>query len=681
VWGSELTRWNRTVRRDGVRARVLDDSRSVAAVNNAINTAELDPSVRPADDLFRHVNGRWIDRTEIPADRAVAGSFTDLRDEAEAAVRDILEEARDGSAPPGSEARKIGDLYASFMDEEAIETAGRTPIESDLADIDSVTSVPALVHRIGVFERIGVGGTFGLYVAPDAHDPHRNVLHMVQGGIGLPDESYYTDEQFADVRAAYVEHIAAMLTLAGLDDADARAERVMRLETDLAALHWDRVACRDAQRTYNPMDRAELDELSTFDWSGWLEGSQFDPTVLAQVVVAQPSFFTEYAELLTDERLADWRDWARWNIVHAAAPYLPAAFVEENFDFYGRTLSGTTQLRDRWKRGVGLVERSMGEAIGKIYVDRHYPPAARARMDELIGNLVEAYRDSINGLDWMGETTRKKALTKLDAFTPKVGHPVEWREYDSLAIDRSGLWDNVRRVSAFQTAYELAKLDEPVDRNEWFMTPQTVNAYYNPTMNEIVFPAAILQPPFFHADADDAVNYGAIGAVIGHEIGHGFDDQGSHYDGEGRLSNWWTDDDRAAFEARTSRLIDQYAALSPSEAPDHNVNGALTIGENIGDLGGLSIAYKAYRIAQGDDPPPEIDGLTGDQRFFLAWAQTWQTKLRPAEAVRRLTIDPHAPAQFRCNQVVRNIDAFYAAFGVTEADGLWLDEEQRVSIW
>ncbi|HLR83808.1 MAG TPA: peptidase M13, partial [Nocardioidaceae bacterium] len=414
-------------------------------MNNAINTAELDPSVRPADDLFRHVNGRWIDRTEIPADRAVAGSFTDLRDEAEAAVRDILEEARDGSAPPGSEARKIGDLYASFMDEEAIETAGRTPIESDLADIDSVTSVPALVHRIGVFERIGVGGTFGLYVAPDAHDPHRNVLHMVQGGIGLPDESYYTDEQFADVRAAYVEHIAAMLTLAGLDDADARAERVMRLETDLAALHWDRVACRDAQRTYNPMDRAELDELSTFDWSGWLEGSQFDPTVLAQVVVAQPSFFTEYAELLTDERLADWRDWARWNIVHAAAPYLPAAFVEENFDFYGRTLSGTTQLRDRWKRGVGLVERSMGEAIGKIYVDRHYPPAARARMDELIGNLVEAYRDSINGLDWMGETTRKKALTKLDAFTPKVGHPVEWREYDSLAIDRSGLWDNVRR--------------------------------------------------------------------------------------------------------------------------------------------------------------------------------------------------------------------------------------------
>ncbi|MDN5856370.1 MAG: peptidase M13, partial [Actinomycetia bacterium] len=551
----------------------------------------------------------------------------------------------------------------------------------DLADVDSVTSVAALVHRLGVFERIGVGGAFGLYVAPDAHDPDRNVLHLVQGGIGLPDESYYTDEQFADVRAAYVKHIAAMFTLAGLDDAAERAERVMRLETDLAALHWDRVACRDAQRTYNPMDRAGLDELSPFDWSGWLDGSEFDPTVLAQVVVAQPSFFTEYAGLMSEERLADWRDWSRWNIIHAAAPYLPAAFVDENFDFYGRTLSGTAQLRDRWKRGVGLVEMSMGEAIGKIYVDRHYPPTARARMDELIANLVEAYRDSINALDWMGEATRKKALAKLDAFTPKVGHPVEWREYESLDVDRSGLWDNARRVSAFQTAYELAKLAEPVDRNEWFMTPQTVNAYYNPTMNEIVFPAAILQPPFFHADADDAVNYGAIGAVIGHEIGHGFDDQGSHYDGHGKLANWWTDGDRAAFEERTTRLIDQYAALSPAEAPDRNVNGALTIGENIGDLGGLSIAYKAYRIAQGDTEPPEIDGLSADQRFFLAWAQTWQTKLRPAEAVRRLTIDPHAPAQFRCNQVVRNIDAFYAAFAVTADDGLWLDEEQRVSIW
>ncbi len=666
---------------DLARCRSVAGVNTASTGNTAINSAELDPSVRPADDLFRHVNGRWLDRTEIPADRAAAGSFTDLRDDAEAAVRDILEEARDGDAPAGSEARKIGDLYASFMDEQAIEAAGRTPIASDLADIDSVTSVAALVHRLGAFERIGVGGTFGLYVAPDADDPQRNVLHLVQGGIGLPDESYYTDEQFADVRTAYVKHIAAMLDLAGLDDSAARAERVMRIETDLAALHWDRVACRDAQRTYNPMDRAGLDDLSSFDWSGWLDGSQFDPSVLAQVVVAQPSFFTEYASLLAEERLDDWRDWARWNIVHAAAPYLPAAFVEENFDFYGRTLSGTAQLRDRWKRGVGLVEMSMGEAVGKIYVERHYPPAARARMDELIANLIEAYRDSINDLDWMGEATRKKALAKLDAFTPKVGHPVEWRDYESLAIDRTGLWDNVRRVSAFQTAHELAKLAKPVDRNEWFMTPQTVNAYYNPTMNEIVFPAAILQPPFFHADADDAVNYGAIGAVIGHEIGHGFDDQGSHYDGDGRLSNWWTDDDRAAFEERTKRLIDQYAVLSPAEAPDHFVNGELTIGENIGDLGGLSIAYKAYRIAQGETEPPEIDGLTADQRFFLSWAQTWQTKLRPAEAVRRLTIDPHAPAQFRCNQVVRNIDAFYAAFGVTASNGLWLDEDERVSIW
>ncbi|UPK76476.1 peptidase M13 [Nocardioidaceae bacterium SCSIO 66511] len=649
---------------------------------NGIDTSELDPEVRPADDLFRHVNGRWLDRTEIPADRAVAGSFSDLRDDAEVAVREILDEARASDAAEGTEQRKIGDLYASFMNEDAIEAAGRGPIEADLADVDSVTTVAALVHQLGVFERIGVGGAFGLYVAPDALDPERNVLHVVQGGIGLPDESYYTDEQFADVRAAYVRHVAAMLDLAGLDDASARAERVMRLETDLAAAHWDRVACRDAQRTYNPMDRAGLDELSPgFDWSGWLDSSEFDPGVIAQVVVSQPSYLTEFAGLLRDDRLEDWRDWARWNIVHAAAPYLPAAFVDENFDFYGRTLSGTAQLRDRWKRGVGLVEMSMGEAVGKLYVERHYPPSARVRMDELIANLIEAYRESINALDWMGEETRKKALAKLDAFTPKVGHPLEWRDYEALIVDRDHLWGNVRRVSAFATAYELAKLAKPVDRNEWFMTPQTVNAYYNPTMNEIVFPAAILQPPFFYPDADDAVNYGAIGAVIGHEIGHGFDDQGSHYDGDGRLANWWTDDDRTAFEERTTRLIDQYDVLSPEDAPDRTVNGSLTIGENIGDLGGLSIAYKAFRIAQGGVEPAEIDGMSAAQRFFLSWAQAWQSKVRPAEVVRRLTIDPHAPPEFRCNQVVRNIDAFYDAFEVTPGDALWLDSEQRVSIW
>ncbi|UYM04347.1 M13 family metallopeptidase [Solicola gregarius] len=649
---------------------------------NGIDISELDSGVRPADDLFRHVNGRWLDRTEIPPDRPVAGSFSDLRDEAELAVREILDEARASEAPDGSELRKIGDLYASFMDEEAIEASGRTPIASDLADVDSVTSVAALVHRLGAFEQIGVGGAFGLYVAPDAHDPERNVLHLVQGGLGLPDESYYTDEQFADVRTAYVRHVAAMLELAGLDDAAGRAERVMRLETDLAGSHWDRVACRDAQRTYNPMDRAGLDALSPgFDWGGWLDGSEFDASVIEQVVVSQPTYFTEFAALLRDDRLDEWRDWARWNIVHAAAPFLPTSFVEENFDFYGRTLSGTAQLRDRWKRGVGLVEMSMGEAVGKIYVDRHYPPSARARMDELIGNLIEAYRESINGLDWMGEDTRKKALAKLDSFTPKVGHPLEWRDYGSLTVERDHLWGNVRRVSTFQTEYELAKLAKPVDRNEWFMTPQTVNAYYNPTMNEIVFPAAILQPPFFYPDADDAVNYGAIGAVIGHEIGHGFDDQGSHYDGDGRLANWWTDDDRAAFEERTTRLVDQYDVLTPADAPDRTVNGSLTIGENIGDLGGLSIAYKAFRIAQVGVEPPEVDGMSAAQRFFLSWAQAWQSKVRPEEVVRRLTIDPHAPPEFRCNEVVRNIGAFYDAFEVTADDALWLDPEQRVSIW
>ncbi|MGH3358756.1 MAG: M13 family metallopeptidase, partial [Nocardioidaceae bacterium] len=642
-------------------------------MTHGIDVNELDTDIRPADDLFRHVNGRWLARTEIPADRAAAGSFTDLRDEAESAVREILDEARADGAPPGSESRKIGDLYASFMNERSIEDAGRAPVNTDLASIDTLSSISAFTRRLGALERGGVGGAFGMYVAPDAHEPERNVLHLVQGGLGLPDESYYTDDQFADIRAAYVVHVAGMLQLAGLDDATTRAKRVMRLETDLAAAHWDRVACRDAQRTYNPMNRAALDELSPgFDWSRWLGGAEIDESVIDSVVVSQPSYFTGFAQLLVTDRLADWKDWARWNIVHAAAPYLPKDFVEENFDFYGRTLSGTAKLRDRWKRGVGLVEMSMGEAVGKVYVERHYPPAARARMDELIANLIEAYRESINALDWMGEDTRKKALAKLDAFTPKVGHPQEWRDYEALEIDRTDLWGNVRRVSAFQVAYELAKLDKPVDRNEWFMTPQTVNAYYNPTMNEIVFPAAILQPPFFYPDADDAVNYGAIGAVIGHEIGHGFDDQGSHYDGDGRLANWWTDDDREAFDERTDRLVDQYEGLSPEEAPDGKVNGSLTIGENIGDLGGLSIAYKAYRLALGDEEPDEVDGMTGARRFFLSWAQAWQTKVRPEEVVRRLTIDPHSPAEFRCNQVVRNIDAFYEAFDVKPDDMLWL---------
>ena len=649
-------------------------------MNSGIELSALDAGIRPADDLFRHLNGTWLATTEIPADRATAGSFMDLFDEAEAKVRAIVESSAAG--PQDDEQRKIGDLYTSFMDVDRIEALGSEPLGADLALVDEVTDISGLVATLGAVERSGVAGMFGMYVSPDQGDPNRYLITLVQGGIGLPDESYYREEQFAEVRAAYLRHIERMLGLAGFDDAAARAERILAHETKIAAGHWDRVACRDAQKTYNLLSRDALDALSAgFDWSLWTKGAQVDVSAFDEVVVSQPSFFGSLDALLTDELLDGWLDWLRWQIVHAAAPYLSAPFVDENFDFYGRTLSGTAELRERWKRGVGFVEGTMGEAVGRIYVAGNYPETAKQRMDELIANLVEAYRQSISGLTWMSDETKARALEKLGQFTPKVGHPEEWRDYSALETSSDDLLGNVKSSLTFSMERELAKLGGPIDRGEWFMTPQTVNAYYNPTMNEIVFPAAILQPPFFYADADDAANYGAIGAVIGHEIGHGFDDQGSQFDGTGALRDWWTDTDRAEFEKLTARLIDQYNKLSPDGADGQTVNGSLTIGENIGDLGGLSIALKAYRLALAETEAPVIDGFSGEQRFFFSWAQTWQAKVREQEVLRRLTVDPHSPPEFRCNQVVRNIDAFYDAFDVNESDGLWMDPAERVTIW
>lgn len=654
----------------------------------AIDTAAFDPGVRPQDDLFRHVNGPWLRDAAIEPDRATAGAFVTLVDEAEKTVRGIVEgcrDALDGAGQDGvdhdGDSCKIGELYASFMDTDRIDALGTEPLQEDFALVDGIADVPTFVHVLGRLERSGVGSVLGMYIAPDRGNPDRYVTHLVQSGIGLPDESYYSDDDFAEVREAYLSHLETMFTLGGFESPAERAARVLDLETAIASHHWDRVACRDAQKTYNLMD---LDALQTLvgplDLATWSQAAGIGRDVLAEVVVSQPSFLEGVAGLVTADRLPAWRDWLRWQVLHAAAPYLPAAFVEENFSFYGRTLSGTDELRPRWKRGVGFVESAMGEAIGKIYVRTEYPPTSKDRMDDLIEHLVEAYRRSITALPWMSDTTKAEALEKLAAFTPKVGHPDAFKDYSALETDPTDLLGNARRGLSVAMDRELAKIGRPIDRDEWYMTPQTVNAYYNPTMNEIVFPAAILQPPFFHADADDAVNYGAIGAVIGHEIGHGFDDQGSHFDGTGALRNWWTDDDRVAFEKLTAALVEQYAALSPEGADGHTVNGELTIGENIGDLGGLGIAYQAYRIATGGEAPT-IDGLTGDQRFFISWAQAWQAKVRPAETVRRLTVDPHSPPEFRCNQVVRNIDAFHEAFGVTPDDELWLAPEDRVTIW
>jgi putative endopeptidase len=484
-----------------------------------------------------------------------------------------------------------------------------------------------------------------------------------------------------------------MLRLGGVvgDDteADTAAGRVLALETGLAAGHWDVVKDRDADLTYNPMTLAELAERApSFDWRSWVLALGAPEGTMERLVVREPSYAETFASLWASEPIDTWKAWMAYHVVSARAPYLSDELVEANFDFYGRTLTGAQELRDRWKRGVALVQGVLGEAVGKVYVERHFPPAHKERMARLVETLVEAYRESITALDWMGDGTKVKALAKLDAFTPKIGYPVKWRDYSALTVDADDLVGNVRRASAFEQDRELAKIGKPIDRDEWFMTPQTVNAYYNPGMNEIVFPAAILQPPFFDADADDAVNYGGIGAVIGHEIGHGFDDQGSKYDGEGRLEDWWTAEDRAEFESRTKALIAQYDAYVPAqlqggEDADHHVNGALTIGENIGDLGGLSIAIKAYRIALGTplEDAPVVDGLTGLQRVLIGWAQVWQAKGRDEEVVRRLATDPHAPNEFRCNGTLRNVDEFYAAYDVVPGDGLYLDPAERVRIW
>jgi putative endopeptidase len=641
---------------------------------------DLDPAVRPQDDLFRHVNGKWIDRTEIPSDKARYGSFYVLAEEAEKAVRDIIVEAQD--AKPGTEERKLGDLYASFLDEARANELGATPLQPLLEQVDGVATVDSLLTTIGLLERQGVSGFVQIFVDNDPGQPERYLVFLEQGGLGLPDESYYRDEKFADIRIAYVAFIERMLALAGVDDTAERASRIVALETDIATTHWDNVRTRDSEATYNPMQWDAANALvPTVDLDVWLEALGVPENSFDEVVVRQPSFIEGLEHLFTAERLDAWTDWLRWQVIRSNAAYLSQDFVDENFGFYGKTLTGTPELRARWKRGVSLVEGALGESVGRIYVERHFPQAAKQAMDVLVANLIEAYRQSIGNLAWMSKDTQAKALEKLEKFTPKIGYPVKWRDYSTLSVDADDLLGNVRATSEFEFQRELGKIGKPLDRDEWFMTPQTINAYYNPGFNEIVFPAAILQHPFFDENRDAAANYGAIGAVIGHEIGHGFDDQGSKYDGDGMLTDWWTAEDKAAFEKLTASLIAQYEALSPQQVPDHHVNGALTIGENIGDLGGLGIAWKAYLISLAGVEPPVVEGLTGAERFFLSWAQAWQIKARDEEVVRLLAIDPHSPNEFRCNQIVRNIDDFYTTFGVTPHDALWLEPNDRVTIW
>ncbi|OBB83820.1 M13 family metallopeptidase [Mycobacterium sp. 852002-30065_SCH5024008] len=659
---------------------------TVEAIRSGIDLSHVDANTRPQDDLFGHVNGRWLAEYEIPADRATDGAFRHLHDRAEEQVRDLIIEASETGAPPGTDQQRIGDLYASFLDEEAVERRGLQPLLDELAAIDDAADPDALAAAVGALQRTGVGGGVALYIDTDAKNSARYLVHVTQSGIGLPDESYFREERHAEVLAAYPGHIARMfgLVYGGTPDAHAEtAARIVDLEGKLAAAHWDVVKRRDAELSYNLRTFADLQtEGKGFDWTGWVNALGATPQDFAETIVRQPDYLTAFADLWSGADLADWKDWARWRLIRARASWLTDELVAADFDFYGRLLTGAEQIRERWKRAVSLVESLMGDAVGKLYVQRYFPPDAKARIDALVENLKAAYRLSINELDWMTPQTRERALAKLDKFVAKVGYPAKWRDYSKVVIDRTDLYGNFQRGYAVNHDRELAKLGGPVDKDEWFMTPQTVNAYYNPGMNEIVFPAAILQPPFFDAEADDAANYGGIGSVIGHEIGHGFDDQGAKYDGDGNLVDWWTDADRAEFGARTKALIEQYAAYTPRGLDaGHHVNGAFTVGENIGDLGGLSIALLAYQLSLNGRPAPVIDGLTGVQRVFYGWAQVWRTKSRQAEAIRRLATDPHSPPEFRCNGVIRNMDAFYDAFEVSEDDALFLEPQRRVRIW
>ena len=642
-----------------------------------LDFSRQDASVRPQDDLYRHFNGAWLKTVEIPADRATDGAFMELRVQSEARVRGIIE-----GATGSDEATKISNIYKSFMDADAVNAKGGSPIAAELAEVDAISSISDFTSALSKLEARGVSGIFGTFIYADMKDASTNILYLQQGGISLPDEAYYREEKYADIRTAYVSHVEAMFNLAKVANPAENAAKVMALETSIASHHWDQVKDRDATLTYNKMNRAEVKALMpAFDWELYLTDGEIPSIVLDSVIVQQPSFFEGLSTILAGFDADAWKAWLKWHIISGAAPYLSDDFTNENFAFFGKTLSGTPELRERWKRAVSMIEGSLGEAVGKVYVQKYFPAEAKARMEKLVANLIEAYRVSINELEWMSPETKVKALEKLGKFRPKIGYPDKWRDYSALQTTPDDLYGNVGRVVKFQRDHELSKIGKPVDRDEWHMAPQTVNAYYNPVMNEIVFPAAILQPPFFGLDHDDAVNYGGIGAVIGHEIGHGFDDQGSKYDGDGALNNWWTDSDRAAFEERTKALISQYDALIPEEAPDVNVNGALTIGENIGDLGGLTIAYKAYQISLQGKPSPVIDGMSGEMRLMLSWAQIWRNKVRPEEMRRRIATDPHSPAEFRCNQILKNFTPFYEEFGVTENDALWLEEQSRVQIW
>ncbi|RTR39860.1 M13 family peptidase [Shewanella canadensis] len=668
-----------------VKAPETTKTETAAAVSKALGSgidfANFDKSVRPQDDFYSYVNGTWIKNTEIPSDRTSAGAFYDLREKSRDDVKAIIEEvAATPNLAAGSDEQKVADLYRSFMDIDTLNKLGTAPIKGELDKIAALKSKDELVKYFAHSQLIGAGTPLAFYIDVDAKDSSRYATHIWQYGLSLPEKDYYFNEgeRFVNIRKAYVEHIEKMFTLAGLAKPKASAEKVLALETAIASRHWDVVETRDSTKTYNLMQVKDLPTLAPdIDWTGYLTTLGVEKQ--SDIIINQPSFIEGFNEVLKANDLTTWQTYMQWQLLTSFAGQLTADLDRENFEFFSKTLNGQAEQQPRWKRGVSTVNSVLGEVVGKVYVKRHFTPEAKERMQVLVENLRGAYGDSIDNLDWMGADTKVAAKDKLAKFDPKIGYPDRWENYDKLTVKADELVGNGIRASLLGHDKELEKLAGPIRKWEWHMTPQTVNAYYNPTMNEIVFPAAILQAPFFNMEADDAVNYGGIGAVIGHEMGHGFDDQGAKFDGEGNMRDWWTEQDLSAFAAKGSALVTQYNGYAVFD--DLNVNGELTLGENIGDLSGVTIAYKAYKKSLDGKEAPVIDGLTGDERFFIGFTQIWRAKIKEESMRNRVATDPHSPAKFRSLGALSNMPQFYTTFDVKEGDAMYLAPEKRVKIW
>lgn len=646
---------------------------------SGIDKSHFDTSVRPQDDLFRHVNGKWLNEFEIPADKSNYGAFTMLAEQAREDVNAIIEEAANSNAEQGSDAQKVGDLYQSYMNEELLEELGTKPLQPELEKIAAIKDLSDLSEYIAYAQMISEA-PFSTYVYIDAKEPDTYITQMSQNGLGLPSRDFYLkeDEKSEEIRQKYVEHMAKMFELVGVENGAEKANTVMEIEMQIAEKHWPKEKLRNPVARYNKMSFEELQNtIPNLDWNRWSKTAMLEG--IDNVIVGQPDYFAAVNDMLKEISIDDWKTYYQWHLISDSARFLNKAIAEESFRFNQGVLSGVEEQEPRWKRAVNVINGTLGEVVGKIYVEKHFKPEAKERMKELVENLRTAYAQGIKELDWMGEETKKQALDKLAKFTPKIGYPDKWKDYSALEIKADDLFGNMKRATMVEVKRNREKLGQPIDRTEWFMTPQTVNAYYNPVMNEIVFPAAILQPPFFNMEADDAVNYGGIGAVIGHEMGHGFDDSGSQYDGDGKLRNWWTEADLEEFTKRTDKLVAQYSDFTVLDGV--HVNGEFTQGENIGDLGGLTIAYKAYQISKNGEPAPVIDGMTGDQRVFYGWAQVWRRKYRDEELRKRIDTDPHSPSEFRANGTVMNMPEFHEAFDVKPGDKMYLKPEERVKIW